>query len=111
MNKFLSNKIKVLSFFLILMVLYIHAGFNNSEIGKFSYLNFVQELISNKIFRLAVPLFFMLSGYLFFVNIIGNHKLKILNKLKSRIKTLFIPYIIGYLPLKMFFLHLKPVNQ
>jgi surface polysaccharide O-acyltransferase-like enzyme len=97
MNKFLSNKIKVLSFFLILMVLYIHAGFNNSEIGKFSYLNFVQELISNKIFRLAVPLFFMLSGYLFFVNIIGNHKLKILNKLKSRIKTLFIPYIIGCL--------------
>ena len=54
---------------------------------------FIQELISQGITRIAVPLFFVISGYLFSLNIndgFSEYKLK----LKKRIKSLVLPYLL-----------------
>ena len=46
--------------------------------------------------RCAVPLFYMISGFLFFLKVPDGMK-SIFNKMRKRIRTLFIPYIIGCL--------------
>lgn len=96
MTQHLSDKIRIVSFFLIIVVLYIHSGFHADEINGMYLNNFVQEFISGKIGRLAVPLFFMISGYLFFRNT-QNGLNSIFIKIRKRINTLLIPYIIGCL--------------
>ena len=54
--------------------------------------DFVRNIISQGIARVAVPLFFLLSGYLFFL---GFHWsiTKYKKKLLSRISTLLIPFV------------------
>lgn len=53
---------------------------------------FIQNFISNGLTRIAVPLFFIISGYLFVLDektTIGDFFVKI----KKRIRTLFVPYL------------------
>lgn len=95
MTRFLSNKIKALSFFLIILVVFIHAYvFNKSpleqlkETYKISWA--VQLFFSYGIGRTAVPLFFLISSYLLFIGFPGNYFVKV----KKRVKTLLIPYLI-----------------
>lgn len=67
-NMFLSQKIKIISFVCIIMVLYIHSDFHEVE-GEILGMNInilCQKIISKKIARCAVPLFFSISGFLFF---------------------------------------------
>lgn len=43
----------------------------------------------------SVPIYFFISGYVFFLSVTGGYTKNIyLNKIKNRIKTLFIPYIV-----------------
>ena len=65
---YLSDKIKVLSFAAIILVLYIHSGFHDypHEILGMEFNHALQSVISGKLGRCAVPLFFMISGSLFF---------------------------------------------
>lgn len=71
MTKFLSDKIKVLSFISIILVLYIHSGFHNypNEIQGMVFNSNLQNFISGMIGRCAVPLFYAISGYLFFTDL------------------------------------------
>lgn len=103
MPQYLSDKIKVCSFISIILVLYIHSDFHETrnEIQGMCFNIMLQTFISEKIGRLAVPLFFMISGYLFFVKVIGIKD--VLKKQKKRIKTLLIPYIIAALFLPLFY--------
>lgn len=103
MNSYLSNKIKVLSFLSIILVLYIHSGFHEypHEIAGMSFNIYMQELISGKIGRCAVPLFYAISGYLFFYNIENGIK-DVWKKMKKRVRTLLIPYLIACLFLPIF---------
>ena len=103
MTQYLSNKIKILSFFLIIFVLYIHSGFHANEIDGMYWNHFIQEFISVKVGRLAVPLFFMISGYLFFLNT-DSGILSIKNKMMSRVHSILIPYIYGCIFFVMFLL-------
>jgi hypothetical protein len=109
MNQYQSDKIKILSFLLIILVLYIHSGFHANEIEGMYLNNFIQEFISGKLGRLAVPLFFIISGYLFFLNT-ENGILSIKRKIQSRVKTLLLPYIYGsiYFVVFLFTLQLLP---
>ena len=52
-ERYLSDKIKFLSLFSIILVLYIHSGFHNypHEILGMKFNNMLQELISEKIGR------------------------------------------------------------
>ena len=97
MTKKLVNKLKVVSFISIVLVIFIHShNINYSEIQdeslilRFNF--FTQFLISQGISRIAVPIFFAISGYLFFVNYISL-KISYLTKINKRVKSLLLPYI------------------
>lgn len=92
----LSSRIRNLFLFLIVQVVFIHAYHltwhkNPSGLDKFNY--FIQYFISQEICRIAVPLFFIISGYLFFVGYSANVKW-FFNKWRRRISSLVIPYLL-----------------
>ncbi|WP_324172651.1 acyltransferase [Sulfurimonas sp.] len=95
----ISDKLKIVSLISIILVIYIHSYNLKSSDGSilfsldtsFSYLNsFIQNIISQGFSRISVPIFFMISGYLFFTNFnILSYKSKVL----KRVYTLLIPYL------------------
>lgn len=87
-SKYHSSKLSVLSFLLIVMVVYIHSTY--LELMGTPY-EWIQSVVGG-ICRVANPLFFLISGFLFFNGI--QHAKECLSKMKKRVKTLFIPYII-----------------
>ncbi|MBE6050962.1 MAG: acyltransferase [Clostridium sp.] len=101
MSKYLSSKIKVISFIAIIMVVFTHCyNFKDNFLMPttiisegLNYGTFIEYFICNGLSRTSVPIFFIISGYLFFVSFrftgVGY-----IDKLKSRVKSLLIPYII-----------------
>ncbi len=95
-----STRLRLLNFPLIVGVAYIHAypttiSYAGGTLGtnKTNFLtDFVRILISQGVARIAVPLFFLMSGYLFFAgfkwSLSGYGK-----KLNSRAGTLLVPYL------------------
>ena len=63
---------------------------------------FIQMFISEGICRIAVPLFFVLSGFFFYRTFNGN-RTSFINKLKRRFHTLLIPYIFWSVSVFIFF--------
>lgn len=78
----------------MVLVLYIHAGFHADEIVGMTVLNYLQHFLSGLLGRCAVPLFYLISGYLFFLKVPDGFR-SVLDKIKKRLRTLLIPYIIG----------------
>ena len=109
MTQYLSDKIKILSFVAIILVLYIHSGFHDypHEILGMEFNHFLQSAISEKIGRCAVPLFYMISGYLFFQNV--NSLDDVFGKMRKRVKSLLIPYLIAALFFPMFLLLIEHI--
>jgi surface polysaccharide O-acyltransferase-like enzyme len=95
-----SKVIDFLRFPLIVGVLFIHnaattISFSGEELGNNSYMplhHFFENLFSQTLGRVAVPLFFFISGFLFFLNVNFNRQCY-LKKLTGRLKTLLIPYL------------------
>ena len=98
-----SQVIDALRFPLAVAVVFIHSGalgeidltaLHANPFALSSLSGFVRIAISNVLARTAVPLFLLISGYLFFRKpvewSIGVYK----EKLRRRFHTLFIPYII-----------------
>jgi len=82
------------------MVVYLHAynaaqgtTIHNSSLSV-NYNSFIQIFISQGLTRIAVPLFFAISGYLFFLNVKTGSFVEIIPKIKKRFKTLLLPYLI-----------------
>lgn len=89
-NVYLSEKIKILSFFLTALIVILHSNMAMLCAGN---INFIQQTITEEITRIAVPLFLMISGFLFFINYKGtldDYK----RKLRARTHSLLIPYVI-----------------
>ena len=87
MNAYISEKIKVLSLLAIWGVLFIHSQVPCS-------LNSFAGLFQNIIVgfsRFAVPFFFVISGFLFFLK--GDSLFDYFLKQKKRIRTLLLPYL------------------
>ena len=93
MDKYISNKIKNVSLFMTFFVVLLHS--NNLESAKdvISANSIIQNFIGQGIVRIAVPVFFLISGYLFFYNFTPTME-KWKYKFKSRFHSLFIPYVI-----------------
>ncbi|MBP3981946.1 acyltransferase [Acidovorax sp. JG5] len=99
-DKASSERLTTLRFPLIIGVVFIHAyntevGFSNGVIGIDNtgyWVNFCRNLISQGMARVAVPLFFLISGYFFFIGFSFSAK-NYKTKLKSRLKTLLIPFL------------------
>lgn len=109
-SNYLSQKFKILSFLSSIMVVFIHAyslhinikGITHSvELNVFS---FIQSYIIN-LFQIAVPMFFMISGYFVFYNITVLTFKNFIGKIKKRFRTLIIPFIFWSI-LYIFFLYL-----
>ncbi|WP_455943927.1 acyltransferase family protein [Leyella stercorea] len=96
MTQYLSDKLRVLSLISIILVLYIHSGFHADEIEGMVMNDRVQEFVSGMMGRCAVPLFYVISGYLFFLKVPEGMK-SIYGKMRKRVGTLVVPYIIGCL--------------
>lgn len=101
MDKYLSSKLKIISLLSIILVVFIHA-YNNSAGLLLPYSlvrdplginTYIQYLVSNGVARIAVPFFSLIAGFLFFVNVhFTLHSY--LKKIKSRIFSILIPYLI-----------------
>lgn len=89
-----------LRFPLAFMVVLIHCcNISNDTLGvtgptPISLNEFLQFSLSNIVCSVAVPTFFFISGYLFFLNIGPSFWEAYKVKLKKRIRTLFKPYIL-----------------
>jgi surface polysaccharide O-acyltransferase-like enzyme len=95
-----SVRLNLIRFPLIVGIVYIHAydsvvsfGGTESVLTPTSFAgNFIRDFISGGLAGVAVPLFFFMSGFLFFNNFDwsgGNYLIKV----KSRIKTLLVPFL------------------
>lgn len=98
-NDNVSSRIDLLRFPLIIGVIFIHnyatsvnMAHGSLGVAKSSiWVDSVRYIISQGVARIAVPLFFLMSGYLFFLG--GWSRGIYLSKLKRRIHTLLIPYL------------------
>lgn len=105
-----SKVIDFLRFPLIVGVLFIHnyspiITIKGQEIGKGADLymyTFFSDLFSQVIGRISVPLFFFISGFLFFLNVNFNFNV-FKKKLYSRCFTLLIPYLFWNLSFLLFY--------
>lgn len=110
MTKWFSNKLTNLSWLCALMVVLIHAGSYAANLpgatlqtiyGR-NWATILQLFFTEGICRAAVPLFFLMSGYLFFrgyEHSVGWYK----NKILKRLRTNGIPYIFWGLTVIAFF--------
>lgn len=116
MNKYLSEKLKVISFFSMIMVVFLHSynpvikSQSETIILKKGYSVFIQDFFSQGITRIAVPLFFAISGYLFFLKMEGTFNEYIL-KFKKRLQTLALPYFFWSLWGLLFYFVLQSLPQ
>lgn len=100
LDKESSERLSIIRFPLIVGVVFIHSysstvGFAADTIGLTEsnlFVDFVRDLISQGVARVAVPLFFLMSGYLFFLGF-DFSKQTYLEKIKSRVKSLLIPFL------------------
>lgn len=100
MDKLLSAKLRNLSFLLLWVVVFIHGYNANIHFGDEmhpkpqAWLFFFEHFISDGVCRVAVPLFFSISGYLAFQSLEENFDFQwLIPTLKKKIKTLLIPYL------------------
>ena len=99
-DSLLSKTISYLRFPLIVGVVFIHSNILvvkiQGEMIRFDnwpFVTFIMNLFSTVFADVCVPLFFFISGFLFFYNS-DFTKETYLAKLKKRIKTLLVPYLI-----------------
>lgn len=99
-DEILSKTILFLRFPLIVAVVFIHCSLTDVMIngillvseGQFPIHDTLFHILTNELARIAVPLFFFISGFLFFYHSefsLTSYK----NKLKKRCRTLLVPYV------------------
>jgi hypothetical protein len=92
-NSTFRNKVTWYSFFFSLLVVWIHAY--NAELflgsgAETSFAGMAENFLGERIGQIAVPGFFMISGYLFFIDFEWG---KLRSKWTRRIYSVLVPYI------------------
>ena len=91
--------IKQLRLPLIVLITFAHSysgvrvGYTLWDGGWDTY-EVLKIVVSQTLVKVAMPTFFVISGYLFFANVTDWNTKTYLGKLRRRVKTLLIPYII-----------------
>nr|WP_299343586.1 acyltransferase family protein [Allomuricauda sp.] len=96
MDKRLSVKISLVSFFLLLYVVFAHSYNISFEENADNYVWFIQNWISFGLSDIIIPIFFFISGYLFFLSFDINKNLDwnaFKTKITKRMHTLGKPYL------------------
>lgn len=91
-SPYLSQKLRILSLVAILMVIYVHMYY--TEGAAYDILRFFETFIGDGLCLVAVPLFYAISGYLFFVKVPDGIR-SIFPKMRKRVRTLLIPYFLA----------------
>ncbi len=104
LDKESSLRLNLLRFPLMVGVVVAHAYYSHSNIMAFAggeivgasqphfIAQFVINFISQGVARIAVPVFFLMSGYLFFAGFVWS-KESYVTKLRNRTKTLLVPFL------------------
>jgi surface polysaccharide O-acyltransferase-like enzyme len=103
MTPFFSEKLRIVSFFSIIVVFYIHAGFPDEVNETMTIPVIVRSCIAGVFGPCAVPMFYAISGFLFFYGI-RKGITDVFKKMRKRIRTLLIPFIIAALFFPAFFM-------
>lgn len=98
----LSRKLKILSLFAIIGVVYIHSNTTEprmqlpgSVLEDALHLNsFTQFFVANGLARFCIPLFFCISGFLFFQCSAGENTPRFLGKIVKRLRTIVLPFLL-----------------
>lgn len=104
--------VTLLRFPLIMAVVLIHCNFTGKAgpdaLSAAPVFAHVVKFLNGHVYSLAVPLFFFISGYLFFRE--GVHGFdSLMRKLRRRVKTLLVPYLLwNTIGLALFLLKLSP---
>lgn len=98
-QKTMSSTISWLRFPLILGVVFIHSNrwwieINANSSYGLKFYGLLQNLFSGMLPVVSVPTFFFISGYLFFFKLEELDKSTYIDKMKRRVNTLLIPYIL-----------------
>lgn len=100
MDTYLRNKLQTISFALVVLVVFCHAtnltyNFSSETILIKKGLNwYLQTAISDGVAKIASPLFFSISGFLFFYSIQDGSVNEFFAKYVKRFNTLVIPYLL-----------------
>lgn len=96
-----SESLKALRFPLAVMVVFIHSfGLTDYNLPNWSNLSgmdinvAIQILFSHVLSHVAVPAFFLISGYFFFYKVTNFDFATYKGKLRKRVHTLLIPYLL-----------------
>lgn len=108
LNQESSHRLAVLRFPLIVGVVFVHAyetavSMGGQTIGvsqNYAVVDFIRNIISQGIARTAVPLFFLMSGYLFFYAMNWSQD-NYARKLRARARTLLVPFLFWNLAVLM----------
>lgn len=109
MTQYQSDKIKIISFLSIILVLYIHSSFHDypHEIQGMLFNHYLQVAISQCLGQCAVPMFFAISGYLFFLGVKGVDD--VWRKMNKRVWTILIPFLIAAWFLPLFYIAIENI--
>lgn len=88
-----------------MIVFYLHAGYPDEVIATMKIPVVVRCCIAGVFGPCAVPMFYTISGYLFFYGVKDIRK--VYYKIKKRIKTLIIPFIIAAIFFPLFFMMME----
>lgn len=89
-TSYYQNKITIISFVLVIMMLYVHGIYNEAEQFRMSFV--VKSIISRLSYRVINPTYFSISGFLFFYGL--NTIADCFPKMKRRIRTVMIPFVL-----------------
>ncbi len=90
-SKKYNPAIDILRFISILAVVLIHTTTRTLEINKLSVTDVPWTLFLNQVSRFAVPLFFMISGFV--LELSNSANINYFQYLKKRLSRIFIPYV------------------
>lgn len=92
MNEYLSKKLSIISLFSAMAVVLIHCYSSDLKPGSCAYN--IERFFSQAFCRSAVPFFFARSGFLLYATVSDDKFSTLLSKLKKRIRTLWIPWLL-----------------
>ena len=95
-SRILSQAIEIARFPMMLLIVFIHSDICGDTIGgdmptaAYDVIYYISQTLA----RIAVPIFFFISGFLYFYNKDVGTPYFYRNQLKKRVKTLLVPYLL-----------------
>lgn len=116
MNTYVSTKMRIISSISMVLVAFHHSSNLSLRASTgnvnydYNYNVFIQHFFGQGITRITVPVFFIISGYLFFQRITGRFS-EFIPKFRKRARSLLVPYLLWSAWGLFFFFALQQIPQ